>query len=120
MKINVFFKSDLSLLIFSLSVFGTNTLQTEETILPADRRQYLKNLSKILDSSICGENNIPVHLASRHSKLFQLLISATDVTKPQCQTFCYKNKSFFSKSNSRKYPDESGAQKHSTTNSSEN
>jgi len=38
MKTNVFFKLDFSLLTFSLSVFRTKILQTEETILRADRR----------------------------------------------------------------------------------
>jgi hypothetical protein len=78
MKSNIFFKSDFSLLTFSLSVFRTKILETEETLLRADRRLWLKNLSKISDSSICGEQNIPVHLTSRYSKLSQLLISATE------------------------------------------
>jgi len=38
MNINIFFKSDFSLLTFSLSVFGAKILQTKETILRAVRR----------------------------------------------------------------------------------
>jgi hypothetical protein len=51
----------------------------------------MKNLSKMSDSTICGEQNISFHLAS-HS---QLLISATDIIKPRVRSFATKiNPSF--------------------------
>jgi hypothetical protein len=52
-------------------------------------------LSKISDSSIYGEQNIPVHLVSRYSKLPQLLISAIDLIKLSVRRFATKiNPSF--------------------------
>ena len=57
----------------------------------------MKNLSKMSDSSICGERNIPVHLASRHSKHSQLLISAIDIIKPRVRSYATKISPYFPK-----------------------
>jgi hypothetical protein len=50
----------------------------------------MKTFSKSFDSSICGEQNIPFHLATRHSKVFQLLMSAIDIIKCSVIRFVIK------------------------------